>query len=156
MAITQPHSRNLREGRHSKAGLYYFLTTSVAGRRRIFTQRGRAETVLDAIRWLHNAGRFFVDAAVVMPDHLHLAGQLGEGTLARVMHTLKSYTARRLVTTGVEPPVWQDGYHDHALRDDEDYRVRVRYLIDNPLRAGLVKQAERYPHVILPSWWIDR
>jgi len=105
------------------------------------------------MRWLSGTGRFFVDAAVVMPDHLHIAGQLGESTLAKVMHTLKGYTAKCLAKAGVETPVWQKGYYDHALRDDEDYRIRIQYLIDNPIRTGLVKHAREYPFVILPSWW---
>ena len=88
-----------------------------------------------------------------MPDHLHMAGQLGEGTLCRVMHTLKSYSANRLASAGVATPVWQRGYHDHALRDDEDYRVRVRYVVENPIRAGLVRQVDDYPYLILPRWW---
>jgi putative transposase len=109
--------------------------------------------VLDAIRWLHGSGRFFVDAAVVMPDHLHMAGQLGEGTLANVMHTLKGFSARQIARVCIETPVWQKGYYDHALRDDDDYRIRIQYLIDNPVRAGLVQRARDYPFLILPSWW---
>ena len=132
--------------------MYYFLTTSVAGRQPIFTDRECAIIVLDTVRWLRDASRFFVDAAVVMPDHLHLAGQLGESTLANVMHTLKSYSANRLASRGVGAPIWQRGYHDHALRDDEDYEVRIRYLLDNPKRAGLVQRVEDYPYLIVPGW----
>ncbi len=88
-----------------------------------------------------------------MPDHVHLAGQLGESSLSNVMHTLKSYTANRLADLGVAAPVWQPGYHDHALRDDEDYSVRIQYLIDNPVRVGLVERIEDYPYFILPTWW---
>ena len=88
-----------------------------------------------------------------MPDHLHFAGQLGTASLAMVMHTFKSYTAKQLVALGVAPPVWQSGYHDHALRDDEDYCARVGYLLQNPLRAALVERVEDYPFLILPEWW---
>lgn len=88
-----------------------------------------------------------------MPDHLHFAGKLGDYTLACVMHSLKSYTANQLSECGVIPPVWQSAYHDHGLRDDEDYRIRVRYLLENPVRAGLVSRVEDYPHLILPKWW---
>ncbi len=111
--------------------------------------------VLDAIRWLHTANRFIVDVAVVMPNHLHLVGRLGESTLADVMHTLKSYSANGLALAGVETPVWQEGYYDHGLRDDEDYRVRVQYVVQNPLRAGLVQRVEDFPYTILPDWWGD-
>lgn len=69
------------------------------------------------------------------------------------MHTLKSYTANRLTGLGVDAPIWQRGYHDHALRDDEDYFVRIQYLVNNPVRAGLVERIEDYPFVILPKGW---
>ena len=153
MARPKPHSSNLRAGRHSQPGTFYFLTTTVADRRQIFTNPKRASIVLDAIRWLHTANRFYVDAAVLMPDHLHIVGQLRNSTLARMMHTLKSYTANCLVASGVDMPVWQDGYHDHGLRDDEDYRGRARYVLQNPVRAGLARQVDDYPFLILPAWW---
>jgi len=88
-----------------------------------------------------------------MPDHLHLAGQLGGVRLSGIMHTFKSYTANRLADLGVDAPVWQRGYHDHALRGDEDYAARIRYLIENPVRAGLVERVEDYPYLVLPAWW---
>ena len=187
MGCREPRARNLRKGRLSQAGFSYFLTTTVEGRRPIFAEHCCALVVLDAIRWLHSKNRFCVDGAVVMPDHLHLIGQLGERsrleaaptgpagassrleaapteqigvssqleaapTLATVMHSLKSFTASRLGRIGVPTPVWQPGYHDHALRDDEDYRSRVRYVVQNPLRAGLARRVEDYPYVILPNW----
>jgi REP element-mobilizing transposase RayT len=162
MDRAKPHANNLRIGRHSQPGHYYFLTTSVVGRRKIFINHDHALIVLSAIRWLHKADRFFVDAAIVMPDHLHIVGQLGEGsrqdaapTLARVMHSLKSYSARCLSMLDVKTPVWQEGYYDHGLRDDEDYRAGVRYVMQNPIRAGLVRRVEDYPYIILPRWWGD-
>jgi len=109
--------------------------------------------VLNTIGGLKDADRFIVDAAVVMPDHLHLVGQLGKGTLAKFMSALKSYSAHRLAAAGVETPVWQKGYHDHGLRGDEDYRARTLYVLQNPLRAGLVRRIEDYPYLILPDWW---
>lgn len=190
MSVVGPHSRNLRKGRYSAPGIYYFLTTSVAGRRPIFTAPEPAHIVIDTINWLSSANRFIVDAAVVMPDHLHLVGRLGSGsrleaaptdvaaaadvaapsdvaaptdvtaaatcvapTLATVMHSLKSYSASNLARIGIEVPIWQPGYHDHALRDDEDYGARVRYTLENPVRAGLVERPEAYPYVVFPEWW---
>jgi REP element-mobilizing transposase RayT len=155
MALSRPHAKNLRIGRCSRPGHYYFLTASVAGRRTIFAKKKHALLMLETIRWLHTANRFGVDAAVIMPDHLHLVGQLGDSTLAKVMHTLKSFSARRLVAAGVESPVWQKGFHDHGLRDDEDYRSRVAYVLENPLRAGLVRRGEDYPYIMYPGWWSE-
>ena len=37
------------------------------------------------------------------------------------------------------------GLHDHAVRSDEDFRALARYVVANPLRAGLVSQIGDYP-----------
>jgi REP element-mobilizing transposase RayT len=154
MPFSRPHSRDLRKGRHSETNHYYLLTTSVAGRRKIFTECERAHIVMNAIRWIHNADQFAVDAAVVMPDHLHLVGQLRERTLAELMHTIKSYSAHQLSAAGVKSPVWQAGFHDHNIRDDEAHWAAVQYVLQNPVRAGLVSRVEDYPWLIFPDWWV--
>ena len=60
---------------------------------------------------------------------------------------MKSLSARRinhyLGTTG---RFWQDGFHDHALRRDEDLVKFARYVVANPLRARLVETLRDYPH----------
>jgi hypothetical protein len=41
--------------------------------------------------------------------------------------------------------VWQPGYFDRALRAEEDVREVARYIVANPLRAGLCRQIGDYP-----------
>jgi len=67
---------------------------------------------------------------------------LCSGELPSVMRLLKGRTAR-----AVGHPIWQPNYHDHAIRKDEDLRALARYIVANPLRAGLVKRIGEYP------WW---
>jgi hypothetical protein len=43
-------------------------------------------------------------------------------------------------------PVWQRGYHDHAVRREEDIKSLARYVIANPVRAGLTHSVGSYPH----------
>jgi hypothetical protein len=38
-----------------------------------------------------------------------------------------------------------EGFYDHALRKEEDIRVVAEYIINNPVRAGLVKEWRDYP-----------
>ncbi len=152
MSTSYPQARELRKARFSSVDRYYFLTTNVAGRRPLFTQADFAGVVLDAIRWLDQNDRFDVDAAVVMPDHLHLVGQLRHAGLASVLQSLKGFTGGQLMRRGVAAPVWQAGYHDHCLRDREDYGVKVMYVLNNPVRAGLVRHFLDYPYLIVPSW----
>ena len=41
--------------------------------------------------------------------------------------------------------LWQPSYYDHVLRDDEETSTAVRYVLENPVRRGLVKSFENYP-----------
>jgi len=87
-------------------------------------------------------------AWVVMPDHFHaLLSLSGVDSLGEVMNKLKGRSARiinkRLGRTG---PFWQQSFHDHALRSDEDRLEIARYVVANPLRAGIVGRLGDYPH----------
>lgn len=77
-----------------------------------------------------------------MPDHIHWLMQLvGSQTLANVVKTIKSKT-----TVQLGNPIWQAGYFDHAIRSVEDIQDIARYIVANPIRAGLVKKVGDYPH----------
>lgn len=41
--------------------------------------------------------------------------------------------------------LWQPGFHDHAVRREESLEAIARYIVANPLRAGLVKKVGDYP-----------
>ena len=87
-------------------------------------------------------------AFVVMPDHVHWLVQLGEGDdLASTINKMKSRSAlkinRRLGRTG---RVWQRGYFDRGIRSGEDLVAVARYIVANPLRAGIVADIGKYPH----------
>ena len=83
-----------------------------------------------------------------MPDHVHLLveGADLDSDLERFVHATKQYSgfvyARRAATR-----LWQQSYYDHALRDDESTRRAVRYIIENPIRAGLAQRVDDYPFV---------
>jgi REP element-mobilizing transposase RayT len=83
-----------------------------------------------------------------MPDHLHWLIQLGrDATLPKLMAAVKNWSAKRIrqAATITEENIWQSGYHDHALRREEDVQAVARYIVANPLRAGLVKSIGDYP-----------
>ncbi len=91
-------------------------------------------------------------AFVVMPDHLHWLLSLGETTsLDRTVRLAKGRAARRVNALRQElgqpplTPLWQGGYHDRALRSHEDLPSVARYVIANPVRAGLVQRVGDYP-----------
>jgi REP element-mobilizing transposase RayT len=86
-------------------------------------------------------------ACCLMPDHLHWLMQLREGyTLSQVVGFVKSSTSRALNLRYLHSGrVWVDGFHDHAIRREERLRDCARYIIANPVRAGLVERPGDYP-----------
>jgi REP element-mobilizing transposase RayT len=138
--------RALRRGRVSLPGHVYFTTTATRARARFFSDFDAACSVC---RVLGRAASW-VDAKplawVLMPDHLHTLVQLGEAPLPRVMQSLHSRCALAANRArGGEGPVWQGAFHDHGLRTDDSLLVAARYLIANPVRAGLVEKVGDYP-----------
>lgn len=85
---------------------------------------------------------------MVMPDHIHAVIQPdGNQTLARVLHSLKSFTAKEInALRGETGSVWQDGYYDQGVRGDEALNEIIQYCYENPVRKGLVKRAGEYPY----------
>ena len=81
-------------------------------------------------------------AFVIMPDHLHWLMQLlGAQSLQSVIKVVKSK-----VSLKIGRPIWQPGYYDRAIRKEEDIQAVARYIVANPIRAGLVNKVGDYPH----------
>jgi REP element-mobilizing transposase RayT len=143
----QKGSKRLRKGRVSIDNQHYLITTAVYKRKPVFKTLEAAKIVLNSLHWLEAKEKIILDAAIVMPDHLHFVAGLKQGSLAQLIHSLKSYTAHEmnkfLQRNG---PFWQSQYHDHAIRKDEDLNEIVRYTLNNPVRAGLAEDFREYPH----------
>jgi REP element-mobilizing transposase RayT len=136
-----PHAKDLRKGRWSEVGHAYHVTATTKGRQTLFRDLFNARCVIRSLMQSDVAGWSSTWAFVLMPDHLHWLRELRRGTLAQVVGSVKSVSAHQ-----IGGRVWQPGYHDHALRTDEDLRAVARYIVANPLRAGLVARIGDYPH----------
>jgi REP element-mobilizing transposase RayT len=102
-----------------------------------------ADTVERAL--LHFDGeRYRLHAWVIMPNHVHVvATPLGDWTLARIMHSWKSFAAKEANRIlGQSGAFWAREYHDRLIRDDVHFANTVSYVANNPVKAGLCKRAE--------------
>ena len=143
-----PGTRALRRGRFSESGRIYHVTTRTADEQRFFADFQSARSVVAALRHESTADRTRTLAFVVMPDHLHWLLQLTSGVaLHRTVNNVKAHSARAVnVLRQRSGPVWQRGFHDRAIRRDDDLPAVARYIIQNPVRAGLVSRVGEYPH----------
>lgn len=140
-------SHRLRKGRTSIDNQPYFITTAVHDRTPVLGIPEAANIVIAALKWLEKSDRMLLDAAVVMPDHLHLIATLKDGELPRLMQSLKGYTSRKINTLlNKKGPLWQDQYFEHAIRKNEDVNEVVLYMLHNSVRAGLVADFYDYPY----------
>jgi REP element-mobilizing transposase RayT len=102
--------------------------------------------VVDALKTAEQEGFATSLAWVVMPDHFHWLIELQNIQLPSLMARTKSRIAVTLNrSAGRQGPVWQHGYHDRAIRKEEDLQAVARYIVANPLRAGLVERVGDYP-----------
>ena len=84
---------------------------------------------------------------VIMPDHIHFFVRIGTGQmLGESVKQLKQAVTKALRITQPEIRVWQPGFFDHLLRSSESYGQKWAYVRDNPVRAGLVANAEDWPY----------
>jgi len=83
---------------------------------------------------------------VIMPDHLHF---FVRGDQSFVLGTWVKGLKRAILEAfpgQSKASFWQPGFFDHLLRNDESYAQKWEYVRQNPVRAGLVKFAEDWPH----------
>ncbi|WP_268800488.1 REP-associated tyrosine transposase [Pseudomonas huanghezhanensis] len=136
----------LRKGRFSATGNIYRLTTVTHQRTELFTDWRVGRLVVQQFRCAQQRGLVQSLAWVVMPDHFHWLVSLEHGSLSDLVSRVKSRSSHSITKpSGQAGPVWQRGYHDRALRRDEDLQAAARYVVANPLRAGLADRLGDYP-----------
>ena len=137
----------LRKGRYSERSRAYLCTTVVRERRRVFSDWRLGRLVVDQLRWQEARGATRTIAFVVMPDHLHWLFELtGTSALSSVVASVKKRSACAInASIGSSGSIWQPGFHDHAVRREEDLKEIAYYVIQNPVRAKLVRSIRHYP-----------
>jgi putative transposase len=107
-----------------------------------------ARALLDSAQFYEVKERWYITLFLLMPDHLHALLSLGnEESMSEVAGSWKHFQSRK---HGI---VWQEGYFDHRLRDDErgeQLSVKIDYIQQNPVAAGLCAKAQDW------SWLIAR
>ncbi|WP_026289355.1 transposase [Thioalkalivibrio sp. ALMg11] len=142
----------LRSGRFSEPGRIYLVTTVCARRRRWFADFARARCCVQSLREVEDLVTTL--CFVVMPDHLHWLLQLDHGELPVAVQKVKANTTRRIGRLeGTRCHIWQKGFHDRALRREEDLPAVALYVVANPLRAGLVHNLGDYP--LWDAIWLE-
>ncbi|QMW00834.1 REP-associated tyrosine transposase [Spirosoma foliorum] len=108
-----------------------------------------AELVKQSLHFGHTT-HYHLHAYCVMPNHVHvlLTVLCEDMPFYKILQRLKTYTAvranRLLNRTG--QPFWQSESYDHAVRNEKSFKRIVNYILQNPVKAGLVTDWEDWPH----------
>jgi REP element-mobilizing transposase RayT len=146
MGLSPSGTRALRRGRVSIPNQTYVITTVTNQRCPVFRDLYLGRILVRALRQTDRAGLTFTLAYVVMPDHLHWLIELRGASISAAVRRAKGLSAFHINSAGGHAEhLWQPGFHDHGLRADEHIVQAARYIIANPIRAGLVKCVGDYP-----------
>lgn len=139
----------------------YFFTIVTQHRRHLFATDGNVNRLRDAVRDVQQTLPFTIDAAVVLPDHLHFIWSLPPGDrnysqrigmikvgFTRALrsvdhheHTPSGSSSRRKHR---ESDVWQRRFWEHVVRDEDEFEAYFDYVHYNPVK---------HQHAVCPHQW---
>ncbi len=125
----------------------YFITVCTRDRAKYFTDSGAIALVVGVFIEAARAHAMIIVAYCVMPDHIHLlVDGAHDGADLQAFMTLAKQRAGFQFKRRYGQRLWQEGYYEHVLRDEERTEEVVFYIIANPIRKGLVENVLDYPH----------
>jgi len=142
--------------RSNVKGGSYFFTVTLANRQRTYLT-DYVDLLRNAIKTVKQNHPFYIDAFVVLPDHLHAIWTLPmhDDDYSTRWSLIKS-TFSRQITPGeersksrlskAERGIWQRRFWEHTIRNEEDYSRHVEYIHYNPVKHGQVEHASEWPY----------
>ena len=115
----------------------YALTTAAYQRAALFVRKDLAELLFNTLFNYRDKEKFRLHGFVVMPEHIHvLLSPASDLTIERCAQLIKggfSHAAREYF----KGEIWQTGFHEHRVRDAEDFTGQLEYIASNPQKRHL-------------------
>ncbi|CAM3980793.1 MULTISPECIES: REP-associated tyrosine transposase [Pseudoalteromonas] len=139
------HAQALRKGRTSVVNHFYSVTVITYQRHKYFLDFDNARKVIAALKNSDELGFTQTISFIVMPDHFHWLFQLkNKENLSEVLRRVKGCSSFNIKNKHT-PQVWQQGFYDSLIRNEDHLIAQARYIVATPLRASLVKYIGDYP-----------
>jgi len=124
----------------------YFITICTYDRKEIFNDHEIVLEIINQLKCTAKKLNFRIFAYCIMPDHIHLliGEKEGDVNLIKFIQCFKQdtgYNFKKKYGTYL----WQKSYYDHILRKEESVVDMVRYILNNPVRKGLVSKFRECP-----------
>ena len=124
------------------------ITICTEKKQEIFNSKVNAEIVIGDLLETSQSFSFRVLCYCLMPDHLHVVLSPGDSAypLSKFLNVFKGRTTTILKKVKGFDKTWQRSAFDHIIRADEDLKATVEYILNNPVRKGIVGNANDYPY----------
>ena len=150
----------------------YFVTATVVGWVDVFTRNVYRDILLDSFRFCQQNQGLQIHAWVLMPNHFHMICSFKNANPGMVLKNIKSFTALKLIDAVINNPqesrrewmlktfeehgqqnksnyryqFWQHENHPILIDNAAKFLQRLKYLHENPVRAGFVSSPENWLH----------
>ena len=128
-------------------GWVYFITIVSHFKTPHFLEKRLNKEIIDCLKKERERMGCKIYAYCLMPDHLHFLCGTHEREISvlEFVNQFKGKSTRIGWRYKIEGPLWQRRNYDHILRKDEDLRQTAQYIVNNPVRRGLVEKWDEYP-----------
>ena len=126
----------------------YFVTICTFQKQKLFLLNDtNVFPLIDILKETANKYQFKIWVYVFMPEHLHLLVE-GNSVNSDFQKFIAVYKQKGGFKFWHEKRVhlWQDNYYEHVLRKEEDNLGIVKYILNNPVRKGLVENYQDYKY----------
>jgi putative transposase len=147
----------------------FYFTVCARHQGEPFSKPGLADEVIKSLLWTRAQYKWQLFCYCLMPDHLHFVCRLTESD-AKVLNAgargmqvegvldhlarFKSFTTNASWKLGLTGRLWQKSSYDRVLDMERPFEEVVRYVLNNPVRKGLVSEWEEWPYSqIVDPWW---
>jgi len=160
----------MSELRKAKTDLPYFVTLTTVGWIDVFTRKDYAEIIIESLKYCQKEKGLKIFAYFIMPSHIHLVIQQEDGKLSEVIRDFKSFTAKGIIKAIENNKFesrrewllymfkhfakktkqnniymfWQKTNYPIELTTNEMIDQKIDYIHNNPIEAGIVRDAENY------------
>jgi len=136
-----PNYRRIR-----KPGGAYFFTAVTYARRPVFKNGEARSSLRRIINETQSRHPFYIEAMVVLPDHLHSIWTLPEGDYdySKRWRIIKGGFTHWYRKRGFDGRIWQNRFWEHTIRDDKDFARHFDYIHYNPVKHALVNRPAKW------------
>ncbi len=150
------HPERLTEFPYDQPGSVFHCRVGCLDRKPYFADPVLADLVVEALRFRHGTSAE-IFTYCVMPDHLHvLLSLLRPGVLlSRWVGDFKRWVSHEARAATGRAFGWQPNFFEHVVRRSEEVSAIAQYILDNPVRQGLVARSKDYRWCGSFAWHLE-